>query len=183
MSYEMQGPEVIEDLASPLSRAMAWAIDYVLAFIVIIAVWVVFVNIGLRWFFGEGISGWDPSFWLAVVQYLVSALFWHLAVAGMVVWRGQSPGKMVMRIRIVDEKHLFPNLQKAFMREVVFKLVLYTVVASVAAWPFQLMNVLFLDTELVMLVALSAGLFVCLVINPHRQALHDKATGTFVGRG
>ncbi len=85
-----------------------------------------------------------------------AALFLALVLAYFVLFtglRGQTPGKMLLGIRVVDERGALPGLRRAIMREIIGKLISSTI--------------------------LYIG-FLAPLWDRQRQAWHDKIAGTYV---
>jgi uncharacterized RDD family membrane protein YckC len=102
----MQTPEGIEYVLHPAGlsiRACAWAIDFLIQWAVIIAVLVVF-----------GMLGWELGFWFSYI--LIFALNWFYHTAFEVFFRGQSPGKRFMGIRVVRGDGSPVNPEASFLR-------------------------------------------------------------------
>lgn len=86
---------------------------------------------------------------------LVQMLIWWTYMTLFVGLMGQTPGKMALRVRVVDAAGRVPGLARAFAREVVGKTVSQVV--------------LFLG-------------FLWIAIDARNQGWHDKIAGTFVVR-
>ena len=182
MSNEVQGQSGGLDLASPRVRAFAWVIDWVLATVAIVIVGFSLFALGLWSVFGGGPDlPFDPLVGPAF-GFVASYFLWELFVVGMIVWSGQSPGKMVTNLYIVDVDGKSPNVWRASLRELGFKFMLYTAVSMAVAWPFDVLKVPVLSSDLSLLLLLSLGLFVGLIKDANHQTLHDKVSGTFVVR-
>ena len=182
MDQEKQYQSEARVLAPPRVRAFAWVIDWVLATVAIVIVGFFLLALGLWSVFGGGLDlPFDPLVG-AAYGFVASYFLWQLFVVGMVVWRGQSPGKMVTNLYIVDADGKSPNVWRASLREMGFKFLLYTAVSMAMAWPFEVLKVPVLSSDLSLLLLLSLGLFVGLIKDANRQALHDKVSGTFVVR-
>jgi len=153
-------PSVPERTTLPFAavwqRALAMCIDGFLA----MTIWLVQTQNRTRalqedlW---SGRSPWDPVVpgFSGPLMSWGQLVLWGLIVV-LVAWRGQSPGKMIAGIRIVDAEGRAPGVLRAIVREVIGK------TAST--------------------VFLFVGYFVA-VVDPRRQALHDKLAGTFVVKG
>ncbi|MCY4579822.1 MAG: RDD family protein [Chloroflexi bacterium] len=106
-SGEMAAEEPTTELASPWSRLAAWIIDGLLYFAVIVVAF--FVGIAIA---GVGLSDlidFDLEFIigaLAIVVALVLLAFLSLFIVQLVLLatRGQTIGKIAMKVRIVDAK-------------------------------------------------------------------------------
>ena len=104
-SDEMAAEEPASELASPGERLVAWIIDGLIYFAVIVVA--VFIGIAIA---GVGLSDlidFDLEFFLgalAIVIVLVLLAFLAIFIVQIVllVTRGQTIGKIIMKIRIVD---------------------------------------------------------------------------------
>jgi uncharacterized RDD family membrane protein YckC len=99
----------------------------------------------------------DAPFWLTLVLAAASALYEVVFIA----WRGQTLGKMLLRVRVVQiDDGRIPGVAKSAIR---------TLVPTVAgAIPFALAPVLAL------------GVYLYALVDRRRQGIHDKAAGTIV---
>lgn len=68
---------------------------------------------------------------IAVVSIITCMLYFTLFTG----WRGQTPGKMLVGIRVVDAAQKIPGLRRAFMREVVGKFLSSTAFYLGYLWP------------------------------------------------
>ena len=101
----MSPEEPASELASPGARLVAWIIDVLIYFVITIAAVIIGIAIA-----GVGISDladFDPGFFfgaLAVVVILTLLAFLVIFIVQIVllVTRGQTIGKIIMKIRIVD---------------------------------------------------------------------------------
>lgn len=88
---------------------------------------------------------------LVIVAILIALyLLYFLLFTG---WRGQTPGKMLVSIRVVDAAGAIPGLRRVFMREVVGKFLSSSALYVGFLWP---------------------------IWDPQRQAWHDKIAQTWV---
>ena len=96
-----------------------------------------------------------PAGWQ--VGYLVILGLYQI---GFIIWRGQTPGKIVLRMKVVDEStDAIPGLGTATVR--------WLIPAAAATVP------------LVGVVALGV-IYGALLFNPRRQGIHDRAARTVV---
>ena len=84
-----EGIELTLHLAGPVPRAAAWAIDLALRIAIVVAASFVFLQLGR--------AGWGVVLLTAFfVEWLLPAWFEAL-------WRGQTPGKRAMRLRVLND--------------------------------------------------------------------------------
>ncbi len=137
--------------ASPGRRFVGYFIDLFILGLVIVVL-VPFMGISL-----EDIREWTPPPQLAVVALVISGIY----QIGFITWRGQTPGKMALRIKVVDEDSgALPAVTAAAARWVVPAAAQYLpgmlglgVVAVIYGW---------------------------LLWDPRRQGVHDKVGRTVV---
>lgn len=108
------------------SRAAAFIIDWIAAYLVAV---LVAVAIGFSISSGEidPEAGGDVSFSIQSINYGFLLLYWGISVAHtmlLTVWRGQTLGKMVMGIQVVDANGNLPPLQRIIARELVRAVIL-----------------------------------------------------------
>src|SRR5690606_40551529 len=87
---EVVAPEVVAlrlPAAGPVAGALAWVIDLVVRMVILMVLGMV---LGLLGGLGEGVY--------LVAMFLV---FWAYPIVFEVVWRGQTPGKRVLGLRVV----------------------------------------------------------------------------------
>ena len=105
-SLGLQTPEGIEFVlypAGPLIRACAWAIDSFIQGTLVFAISII-----------GGIFGWALGFWFSLILIFLLNWFYHTAFE--VFWRGQSPGKRLMGIRVVRGDGSPVNPGASFLR-------------------------------------------------------------------
>ena len=100
-------------------RAGAFVIDWVAAYLVAVAV---AVAIGFSITSGDADPSTvdDVSLAFESINYSFLLLFWGISVAHsllMTAWRGQTLGKMIVRIQVVDANGNVPSLQRVLIRE------------------------------------------------------------------
>ena len=100
-------------------RAGAFVIDWVAAYLAAVAV---AVAIGFSITSGDADPATvdDISLALGSINYSFLLLFWGISVAHsllMTAWRGQTLGKMIVRIQVVDADGNVPPLQRVLVRE------------------------------------------------------------------
>lgn len=173
------------DLASPRSRLVAWLIDLVAMF----ALTVVANTAGTRIAILTAITDqWDKHFGdlfsLFPFAYGIAALVvWHVVVTLMVARWGQSPGKMLLKIRIVEHDSTVPSFVRAIGREVLFKTVLYiSVTPLVSRAVLELWDSSYSMLSIIVSTIFCVALWRWLTKDTNHQTLHDKVMGTFVVR-
>jgi uncharacterized RDD family membrane protein YckC len=105
-SLGVQTPEGIEFVlypAGPLIRACSWAIDSFIQGALIFAILIT-----------AGVLSWVLGFWFSLLMIFVLNWFYHTAFE--VFWRGQSPGKRIMGIRVVRGDGSPVNPGASFLR-------------------------------------------------------------------
>ncbi len=100
-------------------RAGAFVIDWVAAYLVAVAV---AVAIGFSITSGDADASTADDISLAFenINYSFLLLFWGISVAHsflMTAWRGQTLGKMIVRIQVVDANGNVPPLRRVLVRE------------------------------------------------------------------
>ncbi len=100
-------------------RAGAFVIDWIAAYLVAVAV---AVAIGFSITSGDADPSTvdDLSVAFENINYSFLLLFWGISVAHsvlMTAWRGQTLGKMIVRIQVVDANGNVPPLQRVLVRE------------------------------------------------------------------
>ena len=140
----VQTPEGIEFVLYPagfLVRACSWAID---AFIQGVLLFLVLFSAGmLHWVFG---------FWFSLLLIFILDWFYHTVFE--ILWRGQSPGKRIMGIRVVRGDGSPVNPGASFLRNLLR----------------------FADTYMFLyLIA-----FICMLVSPASRRIGDWVSDTLV---
>jgi uncharacterized RDD family membrane protein YckC len=105
-SLAVETPEGIEFVlfpAGPLIRSCAWGIDQIIQGILVISLSVV-----------SGFLGGTGGVWIVLI--LSFCLDWFYHVAWELFWRGQSPGKKIMGLRVVRGSGMPVNPGASFLR-------------------------------------------------------------------
>jgi uncharacterized RDD family membrane protein YckC len=105
----------------------------------------------------------------------------------MIVRFGGSPGKLILKIRIVNEQGNYPTLKEALVRNV-FRIisVLITMVIGVSSYEFTVISSYFslwesLASDLNGILGLiMLADYLCVALNSRKRALHDMMAGTYV---
>jgi uncharacterized RDD family membrane protein YckC len=138
-------------LASIGQRAAARVLDT----IVLVAIVLPFVYGTLRDVIDDPEGAVIPL-WVNVLLATVSLVYdW-----GLVWWRGQTLGKMLLKVRVVDVEGGRPGFSRAGIRA--------AVPTAVQLVPYGVGGILLLVV------------YLWAVLDPNRQGLHDKAAGTLV---
>ena len=105
-SLGVQTPEGIEFVLYPagfLIRACAWAIDAFIQGTLLLAILIT-----------AGVLSWVLGYWFSLILIFVLDWFYHTAFE--VFWRGQSPGKRFMGLRVVRADGSPVNPGASFLR-------------------------------------------------------------------
>jgi uncharacterized RDD family membrane protein YckC len=135
-----EGIELTLHLAGPVPRAMAWAIDLVIRIAIVLAVMTVAMQ------FGQ--AGWG------VVLLTMFFVEWLLPAWFETAWRGQTPGKRIMRLAVLNDD------------------------GTPVRWPGALTRNLLRAVDFLPFLY-GAGL-VCMLLNRDFKRLGDLAAGTVV---
>ncbi len=111
-------------------RAGAFVVDWIVAYV---AAAVVAAVIGFSVTSGEvdPAAAEDLSIALDSINYSFLLMFWGMAVAHSVIltaWRGQTLGKMLLRIQVVDARGNVPPLPRVLAREMIRAVILLALV-------------------------------------------------------
>ena len=112
------------------SRAAAFIIDWIAAYLVAV---LVAVAIGFSISSGEldAEAGGNISISLQSINFTFLLLYWGISVAHTILltaWRGQTLGKMVMGIQVVDANGNLPALPRILARELVRAVILFALI-------------------------------------------------------
>lgn len=154
LSEKVVTPENVEigyELAGIASRGLAVLIDlslYVLGLVTIYLLVIIFILIA-----GGTLPAY-PTFWfVALLLILAFFVHWGYFVFFEVLYQGQTPGKKLMKIRVVQDG----GYPLTFIPSVIRNLI-----RAVDAFPFYGLGILFV------------------LLNPHQKRLGDLAAGTIV---
>ena len=84
-----EGIELTLHLAGPVPRALAWAIDLAISIAIVVAIWIPAAQLGR--------AGWG------VVLLAMFFVEWLLPAWFEAAWRGQTPGKRLMGIMVLND--------------------------------------------------------------------------------
>src|SRR5215210_5522485 len=110
----IETPERVElhyVLANVGNRFLAAAIDHLLQAATIFAV-VMIVGVTSRWQFLQGVGVWT----VAIMVLVVFAIIWGYFVVFETLWSGQTPGKRIMKLRVIREDGRPVRFFEAFVR-------------------------------------------------------------------
>ena len=113
---------------------------------------------------------------------VVITVLWCILVVCMVARRGQSLGKMIMSIRIVNAEGHCPSFWRALLREAVFKWRGYYLAVGILSAPLGFLNTPWYSDWVIMFLLFCGALWFWLRKDANHQTLHDKVSGTFVVR-
>ncbi|QDU62251.1 RDD family protein [Planctomycetes bacterium Pan216] len=91
-------------LAGPCRRGPAWMIDLVIQFLLIVG-----LNMAIGWLFQTRASG-------GIILVLVFVVIWSYGALFEIIMNGQTPGKRLLRLRVVSTAGLPINGQQAVLR-------------------------------------------------------------------
>ena len=161
--------EAVMEYAGFWIRLAAFIIDGIISSCIFFIIGVI---LGIILVFWEGMS-LDAFLGIWYVDVLLGVVYY----VGFWTWRGQTPGKMLVRIKIVRTDGSSIGLGRAFIRYLMF------VVGSIASLLQSNFTVLggrdtdyFLSTiNLLVLVG-----FLWVAFDSHKQGIHDKLADTYV---
>ncbi len=110
----IETPERVElhyILANVGNRFLAAAIDHliqILMFMVLLVIW----GWGSEWKFAKSVNAW----FAAVLIFVVFFIYWGYFVLFETFWNGQTPGKRIMKLRVVREDGRPIRFFEAFVR-------------------------------------------------------------------
>jgi uncharacterized RDD family membrane protein YckC len=121
--HTIDTPEQVElrfGIAGIGSRFVAILLDTLILYAGLLAVFLVFVMfgsaLGVR---GEGDIGAGGKWFIAVLVLLVFGLLWGYFALFEALWRGQTPGKRVMKLRVIKDSGRQITLFEALARNLV----------------------------------------------------------------
>ena len=173
-----------QHLASPLRRLLALVIDVFLFYVVPVPVALLLGGIVLLY----TLMRWGTADTERFLMAFSTALFvWVFGFCAM-VWfyfylltkRGQSLGKMLVKIRVVDAAANNPGWGRALMREIVLKCGVPMVLGALIGWLVALAIGDHEYTEPIVGFGIIVGLFVWVIKDRYNQALHDRIAKTYV---
>lgn len=170
------------EIASALRRLGAWFLDVLIAVLSFVVPGV--AGGGLMGILLEqensGLDGFQAGRMVLMMGLLVGSagmLVWCGANLALVASRGQSPGKIVMKVRIVMMDGSRLGFGRALLREIIGKLIIIGFVSAVLVW--LALGVLGDDSGIIPVLVL-LGLFIWILVDGNNQTMHDKIAGTYV---
>jgi uncharacterized RDD family membrane protein YckC len=122
----LQTPESVElefTLAGIGNRALAFSIDYILLLLVLSAfllLWRLFTEQLFTYFDGLGVNYSGLANWFLAIALLVTFFIWvGYFVFFETLWRGQTPGKRIAKIRVIRDDGRPVRLPQALLRALV----------------------------------------------------------------
>jgi uncharacterized RDD family membrane protein YckC len=113
----IETPERVElhyVLANVGNRFLAAAIDHLIQLVGVIIV-VLIAGSLTNWNLLEGVGGWTA----AIAVFAVFALYWGYFVFFETIWSGQTPGKRIMKLRVVREDGRPVRFFEIFIRNLI----------------------------------------------------------------
>jgi uncharacterized RDD family membrane protein YckC len=110
----IETPERVElhyVLANVGNRFLASAIDHLIQIVFMLAIFLIAGSLS-NWGLFDGMSAWTA----ALVVLAIFALYWGYFVAFETLWNGQTPGKRIMRLRVVREDGRPVRFYEVFVR-------------------------------------------------------------------
>lgn len=118
-----------------------------------------------------------------ILQYLLFIIFEIF----MIVRYGGTPGKLILKMRIINTQGNYPNLKQALIRNVFQMInVVISMVMGVSSYDFTVIsNSLSLWTEVasdlsIILAPIMLADYLFIAFNQRKRALHDLMAGTYV---
>ena len=193
MTQEIEGPEgEMEDassgemakLATPGDRLLAYIVD-ALIFIgigilgLIVGIILALVVAGTDEF--EKMTSdnfWGVAFLLIILPPILFVIAWEIFVLFMVARDGQSPGKKVLKVRIVSADGSEWGWRGTIVREILGKWLIIVLLSTVVG--AILGAALGSETGSLASLIVSLALFIWIIADEKNQTLHDKITSTYV---
>lgn len=113
----IETPERVElhyVLANVGNRFLAAAIDHLIQVVAVLIV-VLIAGWMTNWNLLEGAGGWTA----AIAVFVVFALYWGYFVFFETIWSGQTPGKRIMKLRVVREDGRPVRFFEVFVRNLI----------------------------------------------------------------
>ena len=190
--------QVAMALASPWRRLLAWVVDSVVMGVVFAAtataIVLIYLLIATPWSTEDEshVEGWVfvGIVFFAVGLGVVAAILFQFIMILMVAKHGQTLGKRLLKVQVIWESNGELGFRRALVREllgkwivwIVFSASLYYLVGFVWEWiPFPWEIFTFFGGVFIPALILSPLFsFIWMILDRHRQALHDKIAGTYV---
>lgn len=101
-------------LAGPVARCMAWAVDFVIITALTYGVFLVVFVAGAAGAVIFGMSGVDLAMAMFIICYFAISIGYGVATEWL--WRGQTVGKRILRLRVMDVHGLRLQFHQVLMR-------------------------------------------------------------------
>jgi uncharacterized RDD family membrane protein YckC len=111
-------------------RAGAFAVDWIIAYVAAAAVAAI-IGFSITTGDVDPTTADDISIAFSSINYSFLLIFWGIAVAHSVIltaWRGQTLGKMLWRIQVVDANGNLPPLPRLLARELIRAVILLALI-------------------------------------------------------
>ena len=115
---------------------------------------------------------------LIVIPSLYLTLAWTVFLLNMVARDGQTPGKKVVKIRIITIDGSNWGWGKTLVREALSKFLIVGLISGVTGW--VLSAITNFDASGAASLIVSLVLFIWIVVDEKNQTLHDKIANTYV---
>ncbi len=177
---EMEGIPVgqMAVLATPVDRLLAWLVDT----LIYVGIGIVGAIVGVVALVtlddGTGLAGLGMIFVAMWVPAILAFLAWTVFVLFMIARDGQSPGKKVMKIRIVNVDGSAWGWRGTLIREVLGK---FLIVGSISGVLVAVLgSALSEETSSVVGFIVWLLLFIWILVDDKNQTLHDKLASNYV---
>ena len=165
-------------LATPVDRLLAWFVDT----LIYVGIGIAGVIVGLVALAtlddGTGLAGLGTIFVAVWVPAILAFLAWTVFVLFMIARDGQSPGKKVMTIRIVNVDGSAWGWRGTLIREVLGKVLIVGLISGVLGAVMG--SALSEETSSVVGLIVWLLLFIWVLVDDKNQTLHDKLASNYV---
>ncbi len=165
-------------LATPVDRLLAWFVDT----LIYVGIGIAGVIVGLVALAtlddGTGLAGLGTIFVAVWVPAILAFLAWTVFVLFMIARDGQSPGKKVMTIRIVNVDGSAWGWRGTLIREVLGKVLMVGLISGVLGAVMG--SALSEETSSVVGFIVWLLLFIWVLVDDKNQTLHDKLASNYV---
>ena len=165
-------------LATPVDRLLAWFVDT----LIYVGIGIAGVIVGLVALVtlddGTGLAGLGTIFVAVWVPAILAFLAWTVFVLFMIARDGQSPGKKVMTIRIVNVDGSAWGWRGTLIREVLGKFLIVGLISGVLGAVMG--SALSEETSSVVGFIVWLLLFIWVLVDDKNQTLHDKLASNYV---
>ena len=191
MEYRVMGDDETDDsssgemavLATPGDRLLSYILDALIFIGIaivggILGIILALVVVGTDELekLGDG-GSWAAILVIAIPPILLILGFW-IFVLNMIARDGQSPGKKVLKVRIVSADGSDWGWGSTLVRELLSKFIVVWLISGVIGW--ILSGITNSDTSGIAGLVVSLALFIWIVVDEKNQTLHDKIASTYV---